>query len=92
MRVTPKKKTTLDELARMVARGFEQAASKEVLKSLETRVDNEFKLLRAETGTGFQDLKHMLQPLDETVQSHDAELQELRERVDRVEKQLGIGK
>jgi hypothetical protein len=42
--------------------------------------------------TGFQDLTHILRPLHAEVKTHDAELIEIRERLDRVEKKIGIGK
>ncbi len=50
---------SIDDLARVTARGFEQAASKSDLKALESRVDDKFtrvhedlKILRQDTQAG----------------------------------------
>jgi len=81
---------SVEDLARMTARGF--AASKDDLNALETRVNERFEGLEKRMETGFQDLTHILKPLHEEVKTHDAELSEIRERLDRVEKKIGIRK
>ena len=88
-----KKQITLDELAQMVARGFEATASKNMMTEEFDSVRGDLKtlkedvaILRADMQTGFDDLHRVVRPLSERVNIHDVEIQELRERIARLEK------
>jgi hypothetical protein len=88
-----KKHVTLDELAQMVARGFEAAASKKMLTDEINGVRGDLRTLREDVGilrsdmeAGFQDLERAVRPLSERVNVHDVEIHDLRQRITRLEK------
>jgi len=59
-------KVTIDQLAQMVARGFEQTATKDDLKSLEQKMEHKFddKIdnLSGKMESGFMEIKDNLVP------------------------------
>ena len=82
---TPTKNVTNEELARMIARGFEHTASKHDLDNLRWSVDGlsgRVDGLEKRMETGFQEITHMLKPLQGDGKNHNPELIEIRERLD----------
>lgn len=78
------KQTTLDDLARMIANGFADTASKADMQSLQTRVDAvESRLGVLETGQ--EEIKLRLDSL-----AYKFEVKELSRRVDILEQKVGI--
>ena len=85
----PKNELTLDDLARMVQDGFAQTASKDDLEKVNERVtglDARITGLEKRMETGFQEITHILKPLNETVQEHTADIVDLQVRVRALEK------
>lgn len=75
---------TIDDLARMVAKGFEQTATKEDLKSFAKKgdLDNLEAKLASKMEAGFSDIKDNLIP--------KLDFEDLEGRVKYVETKLGI--
>ena len=98
-----KKKMTLEELARMVQRGFQDMG--EFRKGME-EFRAEMEEFRAEVNEKFRDVhkkidalygevkevKSSLPPLIRNVAVLEIEVHDLRERLKRVEKKVGVGK
>lgn len=96
-----KKRITLDSLATMTARGFS-----DVEERLGLRMDDGFKNIRHEMGTlreevrsGFseirdsiQEIKDVLVPMARTMLVMQSEIEDLKERVARLEEYAGIKK
>jgi len=89
---------TLEQLAHMVQRGFEQTATKEDLKGLERRfddVDNRFEGIERILGsidTELKEIKTVLGPLVRTVAVMEMDIHDLQSRVERLEKKVGLPK
>ena len=81
-----KKHITLDELAQMVARGFEATASKKMVTEELGRLHEDITILRSDMEAGFQDLERVVRPLSERVNVHDVEIHNLQQRIMRLEK------
>jgi len=81
----------LEELARAIKRGFDEVVTKKDLELLATReqlqliVDN-VDLLRADV----HDIKLTLGPLVRHVATMERDVSDLKKRVDRVERKIGI--
>jgi len=96
------RKTTLEQLAQMVQRGFEQTSTKEDLK----RVREDVRTLRVDMENRFEgvdrrldaiemevkEVRTVLGPLARTVAEMEFDLQDLRSRVERLEKKAGLHK
>lgn len=88
---------TIDGLAAMVKRGFDQTVTKEDLKRFATKEDlqalrqamlNELGSIRAD----IRDIKGTLGPLARVVTAQEHKLSSLRVRVARIEMKVGISK
>ena len=97
------KKTTLEELARMIKAGFDQTATRDELKGVENRltesidkVEEDVKILRQDMEAGFYTLAQEIKKLREDFQSfisiYRNEIAELRVRIERLEKKVGLKK
>lgn len=87
------KKITLEQLARMVKRGFDQIAK----DNAEFKQDfNEFKKYTTErfdsVHSDLHDIKITLGPLAHVAAAHDAEIRNLQARVSRLERKVGISR
>lgn len=92
-----RRKITLEGLAVMVKRGFDdisgRMATKEDLKGFATKED--FKLLAVEIDrihADIRDIKITLGPLARIAGAHEREILELRFRVAKLEKKVGLSK
>jgi hypothetical protein len=99
-----KQKMTLEKLARLVTEGFDGTASKEELTAtkeelgeLRTHVDEEFgsvrselSMLRDEVTSQLKQITLVLGPLVRGVAGMEIDLRELRSRVNRLERKVGI--
>lgn len=82
-----------ESMAAMVKRGFDGMATKDDLKGMATKDD--LKLVMAELdrmNSDVHDIKITLGPLVRIAAGHDREIQELRFRVNRLERKTGIGR
>lgn len=89
------KEITLEQLAQMIQRGFEEAASKKELQAVREdmvqrfqAVNNNIDALHSE----IREIKLALPPLLRTVVQLEVEVTELRQRVIRLEKKAGLAK
>ncbi len=87
-----KKPMTIEQLARMVKRGFDditiRMATKEELHDLRKDMIEGFDRVNADV----RDIKIALGPMVRFVAEHDVKLQHLQNRVDRLERKVGIGR
>jgi hypothetical protein len=101
---TQKQSTQFHKLAQMIERGNEKLARlvhhsltsvdghlTKVAKRL-GKVEDDIMILRRDTEAGFQDIKDTLRPLTDASSDHTAQLADRDERLERVEKKIGIGK
>jgi uncharacterized phage infection (PIP) family protein YhgE len=81
------KKITIESLAIMMAKGFEQLQKQfgTVQKQLGSLVDGQ-NLMR----TDIQDLKMTVRPLSHTNIIQEREIDELKDRVERLEQKVGV--
>ena len=92
------KKTTIEDLAAMIKRGFDQTATKEDMHALEQRTAGlETRLVHVEqkVDDGFQHVNARLDIIRDDVSDLPAmreELQNLRHRLERVEQKVGLTK
>lgn len=92
----PKKRTAealIEELARVVKRGFDEVATKRDLESLATKeqlqlVADNVDLLRADA----HDIKLTLGPLVRHAAAMERDVMELKKRMDRVERKMGMAR
>jgi len=83
----------LSALARTTAHGFERTTAEfKTFQMRADRLDEDFRILRNTTDAGFQDIKHILKPLQKDSQSQGAELTEHDERLSRLEKRIDVRK
>lgn len=87
----------IEDLAVMIKRGFDSMATKDDLKILVTKT--ELQELRKEMIEGFRlvhddlhDIKITIGPLVRVVATLNNEIANLRTRVERLEKRIGVGK
>lgn len=88
-----KKKMTLEDLAGMVKRGFDQMATKEDLKQCATKTD--LKGVLEEMSAMRADIRYIRSTTDAVVRSdisQDATIQDLTVRVQRLEQKAGIAR
>ena len=101
---TQKQTAQFHKLARMIEQGNEKLA-RLVQHSLTPvdghltkiarrlgKVEDDIMILRRDTEAGFQDIKHTFRPLTDASSDHTAQLADHDERLERVEKKIGIGK
>lgn len=92
------KKITLESLAQMIERGFEQTSTKEELHAVEHRLDGvEQQLDGVERkidalDISVHEIKMVLPPLAHTVGRLEVEVIDLQSRVSRLEKKTGLAK
>ena len=90
------KKITAEELARMVARGFENTATKDDLKELATQQELTQGLasVRQEMRSGFQVVTDTLDLIRSDIRdlkiSVEIDAKDLKHRVERLEKKVGL--
>lgn len=94
-----KNKTTIDKLARMVQRGFEEnkkdsQKTNERIDRLAEHTSGEILLLRRDMDAGFQAVAQVLKQMREDIKSLDygPEVIELRARLERLERKVGISR
>ncbi len=92
-----RKKITIDGLARMVAKGFEQTPTKQEFTGLRqefTGLRGEFTGLRQEMRSGFQILTDSLDLIRSDIRdlkiSVEIDARDLKRRVERLEQRMGI--
>ena len=84
---------TLDGLAAMVKRGFDQMSTKDDLKGLATK--NDLKDIWDEMSTVHADVRYIRSTVDVLIRSEagqDAAIQDLTSRVHRLEQKAGLAK
>ena len=89
------KKITLESLARMIERGFEEVATKKELGNLRSYVVDRFAAMDLRLGdidNQIDQIKKILGPLARTVAQTEIEIRDLRARVMRLERRTGIAK
>lgn len=84
------KKVTIERLAEMTAKGFEEvrAEIRKEVRGLRKDMVEEFDRMNAD----MRELKLILGPLARTVGAHEREIQTLHVRVSRIEKKVGLAK
>lgn len=83
-----KKQTTIEDLAEMVKRGFDEMGTKLATK-------HDLMVLRDEVmrlGGEVHDIKMTLGPLVRVVATQENDFRTLRSRVDRIERKIGLGR
>ena len=83
-----KEKMTIEDLAVMVKRGFDQTASKQDLAELR----KEFHERMSNIEDDVHDIKGALGPLVHMVAAMDTDIRNLNMRVNRLERKVGLGK
>lgn len=89
----PRKKSIdekIDELARMVKRGFDETADKRELQGLRRDMEVGFQSVARTFELIHEDLLEMRRSLSLLVQTIGAEIADLRQRVVRLERKAGI--
>ena len=96
-RMAKKKHSTIEDLAVMIKRGFDQTATKDELKPLVTK--EELRELRRDMTEEFErinadlrDIKVSLGPLVRIVAAMESELKSHRLRIERLERKVGLAK
>lgn len=93
-----KKKVTIETLAAMVKRGFDQTATKTELAAVREEISDirkELSIFRAELerlGADIHDIKITLGLVARAVASQEAEIKNLQHRVIRLEKKVGLAR
>ena len=87
-----KQKTTIEDLAIMVKRGFDQTASKQDLAQGLAEVRKEFHERLNIIEDDVHDIKVALGPLVHMVAAMDTEIKNLNLRVNRLERKAGLAK
>jgi|SRR5579862_3287361 len=90
---------TIDQLALMVKKGFDDTATKDDIRGVQIRVNeemdnvrSEISMLRDEVTSELKQIKTVLGPLAGIVSVMEIDLNDLRTRVHRLERKAGIGK
>ncbi len=89
------KKITIEMLAQMIQRGFQETATKSELQELRKHGDENFRLLADDirlVKEDVHDMKITLGPLVRTVAQMERELQNFHLRLSRLERKIGIAK
>ncbi len=92
------KKTTIEDLAAMIKRGFDQTATKDDFRQLDQRIDKVENIQRdmlEELNATHADVRYIRSTTDKLVQSdivHDAAIEDLTSRVHRLEQKAGLAK
>lgn len=84
------KKMTLEKLAQMIQKGFADTATKAEFREIRERID----ALEKDTAYGFDAVNQELKQIKERIQSLDygPEVHDLRIRVERLERKVGMRK
>lgn len=93
--VKRKKKTTdelIEELARNVKRGFDEMATRQELLSLEKRVETGFRVMEENFRIVRDELRELKLTRDLISRAVASEISELRSRISRIEKKVGLAK
>ncbi len=96
------KEITLEKLAQMIQRGFEEAATKKELQALREDIDQRFEDMEQRfqavnnnidaLHSEIREIKLALPPLLRTVAQLEVEVTDLRQRISRLERKAGLTK